>query len=179
VNAILLPPARTYIPVSEITDPEAAIRALGFLTPSDDAKLRAVEAASFFLVRNDGPEKWRCARCNGRHAYYTSFCIDRPWKGLREALYGYWRNVGAQHEADLTPGQRQRMRVLSQAFGPGDPAQSLHQSHPRTAHAMGTRETDTDRGAEVLGTLEPILPARARLLANQINTRARSVLIRL
>lgn len=178
MNAILLPPTPTYIPVAELTDPEAAIRALGFMTPADDAKLRAIEAASFFLVKNDGPEKWRCARCNGKHAYYTSFCIDRPWKGLREALYGYWRNVGAQHEADLTPGQRQRMRVLSQAFGRLDPVQSMHQMHPRTAHALGTPERDIDRGAEVLGTLEVLTLQRARLLVDQINTRARQPLIR-
>jgi hypothetical protein len=179
VNALALPAGRLLTPVSEIADPEAAIRALGFMTIQDDERLRAIEAARYFLVRNDGPERWVCARCRRKHAYYTFMCVDRPWTGLREALYGYWRNVGAQHESDLTPAQRQRLRVLSQAFGARDPGQSLHRAHPRTAHALGTPEGDIDRGAEVIGTLEPITYERARLLADRINARARGVVIRL
>jgi hypothetical protein len=167
-----------YAPIpATVAEREKLIRALGFEV--DDPQASAIVQARYCLVRNDGPEKWRCARCNQKHEHYTSFCLPRPWRGLEHALLGYWTNVGATNPADLTPAQREKLSRLAPIFGLGKAPVPLAASHPRTARELGTRETDATQGATILGSLDPITPLRARMLADQINARARCVLIRL
>lgn len=176
MSMLVMPP--TYAPIPATTaEREKLIRALGFEV--DDPTVTAIVQARYCLVRNDGPEKWRCSRCNCKHEHYTSFCIPRPWRGLEHALLGYWTNVGQTNPNDLTPAQRARLGALAPIFGRGKAPVPLATQHPRTARELGTAETDAAQGATILGSLDPITPLRARLLADQINARARGPLIRL
>jgi hypothetical protein len=179
MNSIALPDGRLHIPVSEIPDLAAMIRAQGWMTTEDDAQAQALLNARYVLVYNDGDEKLRCERCNRKHMYFTRFCIERPWRGLQHALYGYWVNVGATNPGDLTPVQRARLKALDPFFGGSRSPIPLSTSHPRTAHALGTPETSADMGATVLGSLDVITPLKAAMLADQINTAARRVVIRI
>jgi hypothetical protein len=182
VNAIALPDGRLHIPTSEIPDVAAFIRAQGWLTTAEGAWLDRMRNAQFVLVRIDGEgERWRCSRCNRKHTHFTTMCIERPFRGLEHGLYGYWRNVGAANPADLTPDQRAKLalfeRILSRKGMPTP--HPLAQSNPRTARELGTRETDADIGAALLGSIDPISREKALFYADQINARARRIVVRI
>jgi hypothetical protein len=176
MSAVVMP---ERVPVAALPDPSGMVRSLGFLTPADATRLDALERASYVLVRIDGEaERWRCDRCRGKHAHFTLMCVERPFRGLRHGLLAYWQNLGAADPADLTPAQRERVGLLHSAFG-GRGIPDLRRRHPGTARALATPETDLDVGAWVLGTLDPITPAKARQLADRINARARRVVVRI
>lgn len=157
----------------------AYFRAHGILSLEDAERLDALRQSQYCLVRIDGMgERWRCRRCNGRHTHFSLFCVERPFRGLEHALFAYWRNVGAGDAAQLSARQRARVREVGAIFGvPSTP--NLSTLHPRTAQALGGDAADTDLGADLLGTLDPISPMKATLLANLINSRARQTVIRL
>jgi hypothetical protein len=164
--------------VAPAFDPIAALRSLGFLTPDDAAKLDELASSQYFLVRIDATgERWRCRRCNGRHAHFTSFCVELPYRGLQGGLYGYWKNVGAGDPRNLSVRQRARVSQISQALGLNQQQTNLSTLHPQTARALGGDAADVDVGADLLGTLDPISESKARLLADLINSRAGARLI--
>lgn len=173
MSVILLPPAPQIAIPTDRAKREGLIRALGFQV--DDERLKPLVEAAYVLVRNDGPEKWRCINCNVRHDHYTVTCIPKPWRGLEHALYGYWVNVGATHERDLAPAQRARLAKLAPIFGRGRPVTPLAQSDPETAHALATSERDIVQGATVLGSLDPITVEKARFYADLIRSRGGQV----
>lgn len=174
MNVIMLPTGKQTRAVAEMTMAErlASLSGAGFLTPAEAARLDTLRDASYVLVRNDGSagERWRCGRCGAKHAHFTLFCVERPFRGLLDGLHAYWANVGAR-AADLSPGQRQRLDVLASIFGSQPTA--LATAHPATAAGLATDETDVLIGSTVLGSLDPITPQRARLLMETINMRAR------
>jgi len=156
---------------------EDTIHALGLMTVAEYEAIERVRVAPYVLVRNDSAERFVCERCGRKHVYFTSFCVERPWRGLRHALLGYWTNVGAMREKDLTPQQLRRLSEIKSVLDRGRTARTLRDMHPETAQALGTPETDLDCGAWVIGTLEPITTARARYLAARINSQARKPII--
>lgn len=158
-------------------DPIAYLRSFGFLSPEEAARLDTLAQSKWFLVRIDGAgERWKCGHCGGRHAHFTKFCIEKPWRGLEGALYGYWTNVGAGDPRTLSPRQALRVRQIGKALGL-PPQMNLSTLHPQAARALGGDDADTDIGANVLGTLDEITESKARLLADLINARARRPII--
>lgn len=176
-RGIALPNGRLYVPVEQFADRRKLLDALGIMVDENDARAQALLSASYMLVRNDGPERWRCQWCNVRHEHYTTQCIPRPWRGLQHALYGYWRNTADVRPSDLTAAQRQRMNELGRVFGKLGRAEPISVQHPRTARELGTAEGDVDYGATILGSLDPITPQKAMFYAELI--RARGVAIRI
>lgn len=129
-------------------------------------------AQTFYLVRQDLlGERARCKKygaCNAKHTYLTLMCIDRPWSGVTEGLYGLWHAAGAGKDLDSLPEEsRDKIRRLTQHFG-GD----LADSHPRTASGIVTTDASViEYGAELIGTLEPISRQKAQSLLWRINAR--------
>jgi hypothetical protein len=161
-------------------DAATVLRGLGFLTPEEAERLDELEQHTYFLVRIDGQgERWRCRRCNGRHTHFTLFCCERPFRGIGQGLYAYWRNIGAGDPSELSARQVARVGQIGALFGADQPQTNLSTHHPRTAQALGYDAADVDVGADLLGTLDPISEAKARILADLINTRARQNVIRL
>lgn len=179
MSSIVLPGRYTPVP-EDVTERAALIRALGFIPPEQAAQFDALLDASYVLVRNDGAERARCnpkrGGCNMIHAHFTLLCIPRPFRGLHEGLFAYWANVGQRRDDELTQEQRARLKSLGPLFTQTVPLATVH---PRTARELGTRQNDLDLGAVLLGTLDPISPLRARLYAEQINTKARRTVVRL
>ena len=121
--------------------------------------------SKFFLVRNRGSEtgeRYRCSRHEYRpgidqpvyHEYFTSMCVDRPWRGLEGALYAY---ATITHNEQLA----HRLKYL---------APQANIVHPRTFQPPDAF-TDADIIAITIGTLEPITRARAERLAQDINAK--------
>lgn len=164
------------VPVSDIPDPVGMLRAAGVFMSEAEERAAAIIASTYVLVRIDGVgERWRCMRCNCRHEFFTVMCVPRPFRGLRHGLRAYWQNT-AIPDSDLSPEQRQRRQEVAGALGFAAP---LSARHPQTAAALHTPDTDTDLGAWVLGTIEPISEVEARRYAATINARARQPVIRL
>jgi hypothetical protein len=176
VSVILLP---NGVPVSEIADPVGVLRAAGILMSEEAEQLDAIVRASHCLIRIDGiGERWRCRGCNGQHEFFTLGCIPRPFRGLRDGLRAYWQNT-AVPAADLSPDQRERRAEAGKLLGFEAPLPSLATHHPEAARQVATRPGSLDIGAWVLGVVEPISTARARLYAARINSRARRTIVRL
>lgn len=149
----------------------SAMKRAGFWSPEESARFDALRSSEYVLVRIDGAgERWRCNRCGQKHQHFTLMCIERPFKGLSHGLYAYWANAGSARAQDLSPTQREQMDVLAPIFG-GRPV-PLATAHPQTAAAMGTPDRDVMVGATVLGSIDPISRAKARLLISLINSRA-------
>lgn len=177
MNGLLLP-RPTRVPIEQIPDIAAAVRAAGLLTDEDGARLDAILDSQWVLVRIDGiGERWRCNRCGARHAHFTTFCVERPFRGLGEGLRVYWQNLGDAGERDLSPEQRQRLASLGRLFGPA-PLSPLSAHHPRSARAVRTAASEIDIGAWTIGTIDPITPAEARMKIALINARAGRTILR-
>ncbi len=178
MSPILLPPAG--IPVERVSaaDRAAVLRLLGIMDAAEAARLDAVLDARWCLVRIDGVgERWRCTRCGCRHAHFTTFCVERPFRGLQDGLHAYWRST-AVPDADLSPEQRAARAEIGRTLGLGAVVPALADRHPRMARALATPGGDFDLGAWVLGTIDPITEAEARRYASLINARARQPVIR-
>lgn len=161
-------------------DVAAYLRSHGILTLEEAERLDELNQSRYCLVRIDGDgERWRCRRCNARHTHFTLFCLERPFRGLQHALMAYWRNVGAGNTAQLSARQRARVREVGAMFGAEVEQPNLSTLHPQTAQALGGDAADTDLGAHLLGTLDPISETKAHILANLINARARRPIIAL
>lgn len=175
-SPIVLPP-RT-VPIADVPDLEAHVRALGMLTDEDAVRLHAIEQAQWVLVRIDGiGERWRCNRCGCRHAHFTTLCVERPFRGLREGLRAYWHNAGVANPADLSPAMRRHKGLLDDLFD-GKPPVALAERHPEMARKLATPERDLDLGVFVLGTIDPIDDKTAREKIAQINARAHRTVLR-
>lgn len=170
--------ARRLVPVSEVPDMAALVRHLGFLTPDAALRLHEIEHANWVLVRIDGEaERWRCTRCNCKHAHFTLCCVERPFRGLREGLRAYWHNTGLANPSDLSPAQQQHKALLDEMFD-GKPPPALASVHPEMARRLATPERDLDLGAFVLGTIDPISDRTAREKIALINARAHRTVLR-
>lgn len=167
---------RRTVPITDVPDLAAQVRALGFLTPDDAARLHTIEQSRWVLVRIDGiGERWRCNRCGCRHAHFTRFCVEIPFRGLREGLRAYWHNTA--RSSDLSPQQQQHKAMLDELFD-GKPPVALADRHPEMARRLATPERDLDLGAWVLGTIDPIDDADARKRIALINARAGRTVLR-
>lgn len=174
---MLSPPLR-YLGVADVPDLAAHVRALGMLTTEDAARLHDIEQSAWVLVRIDGEaERWRCGRCNCKHAHFTTLCIERPFRGLREGLRAYWHNTGLARPGDLSPGQQRHRALLDEMFD-GRPPVALADRHPEMARRLATPERDLDLGAFVLGTIDPISDRTAREKIALINARAHHRILR-
>jgi len=120
--------------------------------------------SKFFLVRNRGGEtgeRYRCSRHEFKpgvdqpvyHEFFTTMCVDRPWRGLEQALWGF---------ALITENERLAARLEYLAT-------NASMTHPRTFQP--TDRESAELVAIALGTLEPISQSRAEALAREINAR--------
>lgn len=134
-------------------------------------------ASTYFLVRTAGTgDTLACKRCAGKHRFLTLFCVERPWSGITNGLYGYWKAAGDAAQF-MNPEQSARYARLTRMFGAVEP--DLGQAHPRTARSLKLDPRDVDRGAVALGILEPITRAYASKLVDSINQRAHRQLLTL
>jgi len=169
---------RRTVPVSDVPDLAAHVRALGFLTPPDAARLDAIEQARYVLVKMDQGEYWKCGRCGGRHSVpdvgpvLTRLCVPRPWRGLAQGLYAYYQHLGAR-SADLSPEQRSRATAITASL----PDLAAH--HPQAARALKTPAGDMDYVGWLIGSVVEISEADARKYAALINGRAYREVVRL
>lgn len=155
------------------------LRSFGILLPDEAARMDRIERSTYVLLWNNGEgERWRCGRCNAIHDHYTLFCVERPFRGVREALYAYWKHAVVRDQ-DLSPVQRARRRDVASALGVEDGIPDLAQHHPQMARALGTREGSTQYGGLMLGTVDPVSSAKAYQLASRINSKARRPVVRL
>lgn len=154
-----------------IEDRLATMARLGIWSPEQAARFDAARNSSYCLVRIDGVgERWKCRECGCRHAHFTKFCIPIPYRGLLNGLHAYWANFGTARTQDLSPAQREQLDALAPIFG-GRPV-PLATSHPEMAAALGTADRDADVGAVILGSIDPISRAKARLYVELINAKA-------
>lgn len=148
-------------------DREVTLKLDGTLTRREWDAWQRVRDSKFYLVRNRGGttgERYRCSRHAFRtgidepvyHEFFTTMCIDRPWRGLEEALFAY---------SSLTNDERMAER-LERTWAP-NAARAHPQSFGRQAPALHHGELI----AFALGTLEPIAEQRAQNLAALINQR--------
>lgn len=129
-------------------------------TPAQLAEIDRLKAAQWFLLRIEGGELWRCRNCGGKHRYFTSLCIERPFHGLGGELYAYAKTMRQAKE---------RIRLASPT---SQPLKDLEVAHPALARLLAPDGYGEDVIAVALGVAEPISRAKARQLAALINTRA-------
>ena len=138
-------------------------------------KLALLAERPYVVVRiagNAGYDTMRCRRCRGKHSHLTLMCETQPFYGLSDALYAYWRAVGAAGSgSSLSPAQKRRLADLDRLFGPAEAWPDFAQAHPRTARDLGIGERDADFGALPIGVPEPISVATAQRLLDKINVR--------
>jgi len=138
------------------------------LSAEEMRRWQQLRDSHFFLVRNRGGdtgERYRCANHSYTpgidepvyHEFFTVMCVDRPWRGLDGALYGY----ALVTRDDL-------LAEYLMAFAPG----SMMRAHPQTtANLAPMRKDEADLIALAIGTLEPISETRALALARDIQSR--------
>lgn len=137
----------------------------GTLSVQQVQAYRKLRDSKYFLVRNRGGatgERYRCSKvdghnCNGYHEYFTYAGINRPFRGLEGALYGY---------AQINKDSRLQRKVL-------DWAPHLDDGHPFTARQLGPREPGVDLIAVAIGVLVDITKQQADALVAAINARVR------
>lgn len=149
-------------PVALLDEPDRLtpeLRAQGLLSPQDYAVVQRLRSAEFFLVRNDGShgERLRCGRCGRKHAYFTWFCCEQPFRGLRDALYAFTKVRHADARA------RRILELIP----------DLGAAHPETARGL-TREVGEDVLGIAVGLAEPITAVTARRFASIIQGRDRT-----
>lgn len=144
-----------------------------WLPSSDDMQRRDEQLAQkWFIVRIAGNAGYDSMRCPSghKHPYLTLACRPQPFSGVDEGIYGVFHALGipGSEIPKLTAAQRHRFEIVSKLFGPsGTP--DLASSHPRTARALGTAETDADAGAFPLGVLEEVSRMVAQRMVDAIN----------
>jgi hypothetical protein len=123
--------------------------------------------ARFFLVRNRGGDTGERYRCGNHsytpgidapvyHEFFTVMCVDRPWRGLDGALWGY----ALVTRDDL-------LAEYLMTFAPG----GMMRAHPQMTASLAPRKDEADLIALAVGTLEPISETRALALARDIQSR--------
>lgn len=166
------------IAVADVPDLEAAVRALGFLTPAAAERLDAIERARFILVRNDGGERWRCRRCGCKHEFYTLCCVPYPLRGITHGIYALMRNLGDIDPRDLTPAERARLEAFELKAAGGRPLPLLATRHPGWARELATPKGSDDYISWALGSVEEITEQKARAYGALINARSHRTVIR-
>jgi hypothetical protein len=144
--------------------PDVKIRINGWLTSEEAAELEKIRMSQFFLVLNDGSsgERLPCRRHGDDplsepvfHTYLTYMCVERPFRGLRDAFYA-WARVQTDDGVSRTLGRE---------------LPNFATSHPETARALRPVMAGEEIYAVALGRVEPITETRARHLATIINGR--------
>lgn len=139
-------------------------------------------ASQFFLVSlGNGAgsigERLKCvgkpelgwSGCGGYHRYLTVRCVERPFDGIEEGLYGYWaalKDLGVVETFDL--GQQAKWAEITRALGT---LPNLGAGHPQTVRLLDIADGDVDVGAVAVGVLEPITRAQAAERVRRINLR--------
>lgn len=171
-SPLVVPSGGRWVPASTAIDSDGRLHLPGTIDRETWDAWNALQDSRFFLVRNrDGEtgERYACSRCsiksvrNGQpsteavyHEFFTYACVDRPWRGLDGALFGY---------TTLTADPR--MARWMARFGP-----DIGRAHPYSFGRMqGASSSDGDWIAVALGTLEPISEQYARQLEQRINER--------
>lgn len=138
------------------------LRACGILSPAEYAEVERLRKSRYFLVLNNGPhgERLRCGRCNGLHAYFTLMCIERPFRGIDEALHAVLRVGDGTGRSDWKV-----YNDLRAAYA------RLEGTHPQTARALRSG-LDASMGLDFfalgIGIAEPISVEVARKYADKI-----------
>jgi hypothetical protein len=148
------------------------LRLGGSISTEEWVEWERLRNSQYFLVRNRGRfgERMRCGRCSGAHVengltvvdatyheFLTFACVDRPWRGLDGALWGY---------ATIT--QNDRLQNTLSEMG-----SNLAEIHPRTYGSLASSES-MDIVAIALATrddLEDITKEKADALVERINAR--------
>lgn len=143
------------------------------MSPDEAAERDRLLMGRFFLVRQGSlGEIFRCTRCNGKHGFLTLACIERPFSGVAEGLWGYLKVAGApQAFARMTPDERLRLERVMRMFGAAAQQPDLSTSHPEWARSLGVAERDIFRGAVPLGILDEIPASLAQRFQSRINAR--------
>lgn len=143
----------------------AVLHAHGIYTAEEMAELDQIRNATYFLLRNSGPndDPAPCKECKSIHPYFTLRCIERPWKGLDSVLQGY---VSVRSDDD-------KARVLATRFS------HLDALHPQTARLLKPHDRGEDLVAFSLGLVEPITKETAERLVWRINLSGLKPLLRL
>ena len=172
------------VPVSDIPDPVGLLRRAGILMSEEAERLDAIERARYVLVRMDQGEVWRCRNCGSKHvspvygAVFTTYCVPRPWRGLRDGLVAYFRHMSARL-SDLSPAQVATLREIAPRIGRSDALPVLADHHPQAAQALGTTAGDVDYVGWLLGSVVEITEYEARRFVATINARAGRVAVRM
>lgn len=141
-----------------------------FITsPADAAERDRLLAQRYFLVRQGSlGEIFRCGLCRGKHEYLTLRCVERPFSGVAEGLWGFFQVAGTpQALTRMRPDERAIVTRLTRIFGPSTP--DLTTSHPEMARSLGVADRDILRGTVPLGILEEIPAALAQRYQDRIN----------
>lgn len=170
-------------------NPPAIRVAYGIPTPEEMRERERSLASTYYLVKTAGyGDVLRCRRCKGVHRFLSWCCVERPWSSATRGLYAFWSHVGAAEVRPyLSPAQRTRVEAAGRMLGRAAGLPNLSSSHPRLAGTLRSAPGDIDTGAftftanpddlaaldlsVVMGVVEPISAATARLLAARIRGR--------
>jgi hypothetical protein len=142
------------------------------LTPAMAAQEQRELEEQYFLVRQGTlGEIFRCRRCKKKDKYMTLMCVERPYSGVAQGLFGYYERFGTPEAyKSMTPQEIMRMTAVRRMLGLRD-VPDVATSHPRFARSLGVSERDLLAGAVALGIVVPIDKAKAQKLQNKINAR--------
>lgn len=148
---------RLYVP----RDPSNPYSSLGIRSPEEMAKFERLKQSQFFLFRNgrqdDDPGRckgWGGRKgCGAKHQYLTLGCIERPFNGLVEGLYGFV----------VSTTNRELAAIIDPMIG------RLETSHPFTANRLRPDELGEDLICWSLTLAVEIDRDKAYALAEAIN----------
>ena len=131
----------------------------GVFLPEQYAAYKLRRESEFCLARNRGGERLKCTdprfhNCGGYHEFLTLMGVDRPWRGLDGALYGY-----------TTVTRDERVARLLERYGP-----ELASSHPDLARGIEPQGLGSLIAVSIALT-EPIGRQRALELLDAINVK--------
>lgn len=149
----------------------------GSMSVEEHRRWRQLRDSHFFMVRNRGGttgERWSCQRCSSFHIekgvkvhdpifheFFTIGCVNRPWRGLVDALWGY---------TSITNNERLAAKMMRWAPELANPLLAAR-AHPFTLGRMVPPDPEGDVLAVAIGVLEPIDETKARQLETLINQR--------
>ncbi len=125
-------------------------------------------ASQYFLVKQGSlGEILRCKRCGAKHPYLTLMCVEQPFSGITDGIWGYCHaGIKTSSYTHLAPDKRARFERIAAALGP-----NLADAHPELVRSMNIAETDVDSVSFALGVLEPITKMKAQQLVWRINAK--------
>lgn len=132
-----------------------------------DERERILTSQYFLVKQGTLGELMRCKRCGAKHLYLTLMCIEQPFSGITEGIFGYCHaGIKTSAYTHLRPDKRAQFERIASALGP-----NLADSHPDLVRGMNLPETDIDSISFALGVLEPITKQKAQQLVWRINAK--------